>query len=136
MIKKKSDKHINWLDFGIFFGSTMFIVGFTFEEALSHLKKKKSGDWILALESTTDLWKNENWGFVSKRTLVTGKIYYFLVLKKQFDFQDESHAKLAHEILHLCSFHLKDFLDPIEENECFCYTHTHLMTQCYKILRS
>lgn len=128
-------KHINWLDFGIFPGSCLFVCGFGYNETLKHLKKKKSGDWILAFEDTKNVWENDNWGFASKRTIITGKTYFFLTLKKPFDFKDESHTRLAHEILHLASFHLKDFLNPIEENEAFCYLHSYLMRQCYKILR-
>lgn len=133
-MKKKSDKHINWLNFGSFPGICMFIVGFTYDEALKISTRKKYGDWILGLEQTKSIWDEPNAGFVSKRK-VNGKNYYYLVLKNRFDFTDERHATLAHEILHLCSFHLSDFLDPMHENEAFCYTHTHLMNQCYKILR-
>lgn len=130
-----SSKHINWLNFGSFFGSCMFVCGFTYEETLKHIKKKKTGDWILAFEDTKEIWNCDNWGYASKRT-VAGVTYFILVLKNRFDFKDDSHSRLAHEILHLVSFCLKDFLDPMVENEAFAYTHTHLMTQCYKILRS
>lgn len=131
-----SSKHINWLDFGIFHGSCIFVCGFSYEEVLLHFKKKKTPvGWVKAFESTHSLWENKNWGFTSKR-FIDNKTYFILVLKKRFDFKDESHAKLAHEILHLASFNLKDFLDPMEENESFCYLHTYLMEQCYKILRS
>ena len=134
----KSAKHINWLDFGIFHGTVMFIVGFSYEETIKNLRQKREryADWILALETTKQLWDSNNWGFCSRREPEDGKIYFFVVIKERFDFKDESHAKLAHEILHLCSFNLKDFLDPMKENEAFCYTHTHLMNQCYKILRN
>lgn len=131
-----SAKHINWLNFGAFFGSCIFICGFTYEEVLKHFKRKKTpADWVKCVESTLYLWENDNWAFASKRT-IDGRDYFVLVLKNKFDFKDDSHAKLAHEVLHLASFHLKEFLDPMQENECFAYTHTHLMTQCYKILRS
>lgn len=133
--KRISDKHINWLNFGSFFGSCMLVCGFSYKETLKLLNRRKAGDWILAFESTKDVFDNPNWGYASKKT-IAGIDYFILVLKDRFDFKDASHAKLAHEILHLCSFNLKDFFDPMVENEAFCYTHTHLMTQCYKILRS
>ena len=131
-----SAKHINWLDFGTFYGSCLFVCGFTYEETLKVLHKKKASEWILTFESTKDVWYSENWGFASRRETDAGKIHFFLTLKHRFDFKDDSHVKLAHEILHLASFHLTGFLDPMKENECFAYTHTHLMRQCYKILRS
>ena len=131
-----SSKHINWLDFGTFYGSCLFVCGFTYEETLKVLKRKKSFEWLDAFETTKDVWDSDNWGFASRRQTNAGKIYFFLTLKSRFDFKDESHIKLAHEIVHLASFHLTDFLDPMKENEAFAYTHTRLMTQCYKILRS
>lgn len=131
-----SAKHINWLNFGTFRGSCLFVCGFTYDETVKILKMKKSYEWLAAFESTKKVWDNDNWGFASKREMESGVLHFFLVLKNRFDFKDDSHIKLAHEILHLASFHLKDFLDPIVENECFAYTHSHLMEQCYKILRS
>lgn len=133
---KTSAKHINWLNFGIFEGNVLFVCGFTFEEMLRHFKRTKTPDgWVATFESTKNLWDASSWGFVSKREM-EGKTYFFLVLKKRFDFKDDSHAKLAHEIVHLASFHLIDLLDPMKENEAFAYTHTYLMRQCYKILRN
>ena len=134
---KLSARYISWLNFGSFPGNCMFIVAFDYEECIKIMKRKKSGDWILALQETKSMWDEPNAGFVSKRTLVTGEIFYFLVLRKKFDFtNDDHHATLAHEVLHLISYHLPFHLDPMEENEAFCYTHTHIMQQCYKILRS
>lgn len=136
-VKNISDRHINWIDFGIFYGSCMVVCAFSYDEMLAHFKKKKTPiGWVEAFKSTKELWESDNYGFVSKRT-VNGCTYFFLILKKRFDFRnEENHTRLAHEILHLASFHLKDFLDPMEENESFCYLHSYLMTQVYKILRS
>lgn len=132
-----SAKHINWLDFGTFNGSCLFVCAFTYDEVIKNFKKKKTPDgWVVAFESTKQLWESDNWGFCSKRVLDDECTYFFLVLKNKFDFKDDSHARLAHEILHLATFQLKDILDPITENECFAYSHTYLMKQCYKILRS
>lgn len=131
-----SNKHIKFLNFGSFYGTVMFIVGFTYEETLKISKRKKYTGWIDALPQIKKVYQESgNVGFASERKLDKVK-YYFLVLKKPFDFKDDSHASLAHEVLHLISFNLPYFLDPIIENEAFCYTHTHIMNQCYKILRS
>lgn len=131
-----SAKHINWLDFGIFHGSCLFICAFSYDEVIGNFKKKKTTEgWVKAFEDTKSIWDNDNWGYASKR-IIDDRKYFILVLKKRFDFKDESHSRLAHEILHIASFHLNDFLDPMAENEAFAYTHTHLMKQCYKILRS
>ena len=131
-----SHKHINWLNFGTFDGACLFVCGFSYENIIMQLKLKRTPkEWVISFESTKSMWDNDNWGFASKRT-IDGKTYFFLVLKNIFDFKDDSHARLAHEILHLSTFHLTDFLNPIDENECFAYTHTHLMKQVYKILRT
>ena len=133
---KLSAKHINWLNFGIFYGNCLFICGFSYDEVMLNFKKKKTPDgWVKAFKDTKEIWDNDNWGYASKRT-IDGVLYFILVLKKRFDFKDESHARLAHEVTHIISFNLRDVLDPMTENEAFCYTQTHLMTQCYKILRS
>jgi hypothetical protein len=132
-----SSRHINWLDFGTFQGTCLLVCGFSYEAVSDHFKKKKTPkEWVEAFESTKNMWDSDNWGFASRRQTDSGQICFFLTLKHRFDFKDDSHVKLAHEILHLASFQLADFLDPIKENECFAYTHTHLMRQCYKILRS
>lgn len=131
-----SAKHINWLDFGTFHGNCLFVCGFTYEETIKILKKKKSKEWLNVIETTKEIWDSNNWGFASRRETSEGVIYFFLILKNRFDFKDDSHVKLAHEIVHLSSFNLVEFLDPMKENECFAYTHTYLMRQCYKILRS
>jgi len=131
-----SNRHVNFLNFGIFYGTCLFICGFGYDEMIVHFKKKKTPKgWVTAFEGTKELWDNSNGGFASKR-YVDDVSYCFLVLRKQFDFTDYAHTILAHEVLHLVSFQLKDFLDPMVENEAFCYTHTHIMNQCYKILRS
>lgn len=135
MGNKLSDKHINWLNFGTFRGNCLFVCGFTYDETIKVLKRKKSYEWLAAFETTADMWESDNWGFASRRE-VMGKDYFFLIIKSRFDFKDKSVIYLAHEVVHLASFHLRDILDPMQENECFAYTHTHLMEQVYKILRN
>jgi hypothetical protein len=131
----KSAKHISFLNLGSFPGVVMFSVGFTYDEVLK-ISTKKYGDWALAVEKIQDVFQEDNnIGFASKR-VVKDINYFFLVLKKVFDFKDQSHVVLAHEALHVISFVLCDILDPMVENEAFCYTHSHILEQCYKILRS
>lgn len=135
MKQKLSDKHIAFLDFGSFPGVVMFTVGFTYEEVLG-ISKKRYKDWVDAVKMMEDIYKEKNCGFASKRT-VNGIKHFFLVLTANFDFSDESHTTLSHEAIHLISFQFELLgVDPIQENEAFCYTHTHILNQCYKTLRS
>lgn len=137
MAKKRiSGKHIKWLNFGIFFGSCLFVCGFAFEETCKILKRKRIYNWLEAFESTKNNWGNNCVGYTSRRTPSDGKEYFILVLKKRFNFSDEDHRMLAHEVLHLASFNIAESLDPMVENEAFAYLHTHLMKQCHDILRS
>lgn len=133
--KRISDRIIDHLNFGMFEGSCLFVCGFSYEQTLKHLQKKEDTEWIEMFKNTKDVWDNDNWGFCSKRWSKDDKKYYFLVIKKQFNFSDDSQRKLAHEIVHLASFYLKDLLDPMQENEAFAYFHTYLMKQCHDILR-
>ena len=133
---KLSAKHMNWLNFGAFDGTVLFVCGFTYGEIMNRFKNKKTSEgWVTAFENTKNMWDDDtNHAFCSKEE-VSGKTYFIMVLKNRFDFRDGSHATLAHEILHLISQNLPEFLDPMRENECFAYTHTFLMNQCYAILR-
>lgn len=138
---KKSPKLIQYVNFGTFPGSIMFICGFTYEETHTLLKKKKNFEWLDVFETTKQYFDNNNSGFASKRisehkTTGQQRYYYFIYLRDRFDFSDRSNIILAHEIIHICTYHLKDMLDIVVENEAFAYTHTHVMTQIYKHLRS
>ena len=139
MVKnKRSGKVLEIVNFGSFPGKTMFTCGFTFKEICKILKKQNCLDWLDAFKQTEHNFCHGVAGFASAKTLVIkGKEYYyhFLHLRDQFDFSDEAHTTLAHEVIHLCTYNLVDFLDIVKENEAFCYTHTHIMKQCYKILR-
>lgn len=130
---------IEILNFGSFPGKILFTSGYGYDEICKELKKQKCHEWLQAFESTKWLWENKNWGFASSRTLsIKGEDFYynFLCLKNRFDFSDTHHAKLSHEVIHICSFHLHDVFDVIKENEAFAYTHTHILNQCYKVLRN
>lgn len=122
-IRQQKKRVIFWQDWGIFFGYTMVTVGFNdYEDIKKFLKKKKYNEWLDALNIKLDefdthhasVWENN------------GKHYSLLFL---VDYKDdfEYHKILAHEILHLISFRMTDFLDPLKENEAFTYTHSYLM---------
>lgn len=138
MAKFISNAVIKTLNFGSFPGKIMFTCGYTFDEICKQLKKEKCDEWLECFETTKDLWDGNCWGFGSLRTKkIKDKFYYysFLCLRDNFDFTDESHAKLAHEVIHVCTFQLADLFNLVKENEAFAYTHTHIMQQCYEVLR-
>jgi hypothetical protein len=77
-------------------------------------------------------------GFSSEQTWeVNGVVYYysFICLQEEFDFSDRHHTILSHEVIHACTHHLKSMFDIVTENEAFAYTHTHILNQCYEVLR-
>lgn len=138
-MRKKATKCVmSILNFGSFPGKILFTAGYTFDEICKELKKQKCAEWLQCFETTKYLLDGRSRGFGSERTLeINGKTYYyhFLCLRDIFDFSDQSHATLAHEVIHVCSYHLSDLLDLVKENEAFAYTHTHIMEQCYELLR-
>jgi len=137
MAKSKAVMHT--LNFGSFPGKIMFTCGYTYDEICRELKKQKCDEWLQCFETTQYLFTPDCKGFNAKRTLmIKGKeyTYTFLHLRDVFNFSNvEDHATLAHEIIHTVSFHLKDLLDIVVENEAFAYTHTHIMNQCYEVLK-
>ncbi len=132
-------KVMSTLNFGSFDGKLMFISGYTFDEICEELKKQKCNDWLKAFKKTEYLFSNDCKGFSSIQTLeIKGQTYYynFLHLKDEFDFSDRHHAILSHELIHACTHQLYNMFDIVRENEAFAYTHTHLLTQCYQVLRN
>ncbi len=131
-------KIISTLNFGSFPGKIMFSCGFTFDEVCVELKLQKCKEWLLAFKQCKRLCGSGVAGFSSKNTLeINGKEYEycFLFIRDEFKFSDRDHAVLAHETIHICTHHLSSMLDIVKENEAFAYTHTHILTQCYKVLR-
>lgn len=129
---------IDTLNFGSFPGKILFTVGYSFEEIAAELKKQKCPEWLDALNQTKNLFTEKNNGFAAARTyLYKGEeyFYYFLHLKNKFDFSDKAHTTLAHEAIHICTFNLSDMLNIVTENEAFAYTHSHILNQCYTLLR-
>lgn len=130
-----SDKHINWLKTGMFEIPVFFSVGFDYKKGLNYFKKEAVGNWLNAFELIEEMYYEDSWGFVSKRTY-NNMHYYFFVIKNRFRFDDDNQRCLAHELVHLASFILNDrAIDLFQENECFAYLHTYLMKQCHDILR-
>lgn len=139
MAKFVSNAIMTTLNFGSFPGKILFTCGYKFDEVCKQLKKEKCYEWLQCFETTKYLWTADCRGFGSFRTLtVKGKEYYysFLCLRDCFDFTDEAHATLSHEVIHICSQQLPDLFDIVKENEAFAYTHTHILNQCYKVLRN
>jgi len=138
-MKKERPGAIYWLNMGIFPGIVCFCYQLEYEQIIKKLKDTKRPSWALALSEDKDLVDNSP--YLAMKRMVeykkTGEksIYFFLVLKKRFRFNDWDHVMLAHEILHMCQFHLPDVLDRDDEIEAEAYLHSHLMTQCLKQIR-
>lgn len=129
---------ISTLNFGSFPGKLLFSAGYTFDEVCKELKKQKCHDWLAAFNQCKYLTGSGIAGFSSKQYLeIKGKEYEycFVFLRDSFNFSDRHHAVLSHELIHICTHHLSSMFDIVKENEAFAYTHTHLLTQCYKVLR-
>lgn len=136
---KKSYKYISWLDTGIFPATVMFSCGFEYDEIVRQLKSKNASDWLRGISEDKQLIDSGSW-FALKRTLENSKTgcrknLYYIILKHNFDFKDDSYCKLAHEVLHICQFFLPDCLDRNREIEAEAYLHTHIMRGCLKVLR-
>jgi hypothetical protein len=145
--KKTTHKTIAFLNMGNYPGTVMFSVGFTQPELIKQLQKNyKTGywkpeqgceNWLRGIEKD-DLLKGGVW-FALQRKLYHKKhpaknLFYILILRP-FDFSDGDMCKLAHECLHICQFFLPDILDRNKEYEAEAYLHTHLMSQCLRIMR-
>lgn len=117
----------------------MFSVGYSFDEISIELKKQKCGGWIEAWNETKYLFNSKECGGFAKKVIMEFKgkeyDYFFVHLRDEFKFTDRHHAILSHELIHICTFQLSCLIDIVKENKAFAYTHTHLLEQCYQILR-
>lgn len=116
----------------------MFTAGYSFKQICKELKKQKLPNWLECFKQTEYLFEPTCAGFASTRTLsIDGREYTFnfICLRDDFDFSDQHHATLSHEVIHIVTNNLSDLLNIVKENEAFAYTHTHILTQCYKVLR-
>lgn len=139
MSKTKVVKGVYWFDTGIFPATVMFVFGFTYDELLIELKKKKAHTWSAALSEDKELMGKSNY-LAMKRCLTntkTGKSvdHYIIKIREPFKFTDFEYCKLAHEVLHVCQYLLPDILDRTKEHEAEAYLHTYLMKKCLTALR-
>lgn len=144
-MKKKTKKIqiIDWLDFGSFPGTILFIVGHDYNSAIKYLKKnfKKSfweSAWPEALEEIKSKFDEKIDGFAGRYVMThksKGEQITMILCLKNFNFTDGDYSVLAHEILHLINFELKTLLDRDREHEAEAYTHTHIMMSALNKLR-
>jgi hypothetical protein len=139
MKKGKVIKGMYWIDCGIFPATVLFVFGFTYDEVMVELKKKKAGSWAMAIQDDRKLYESSNY-LAMQRTLEntkTGKEvqHFFIKIKEPFTYTDYEYAKLAHECLHICQYMLPDVLDRNKEHEAEAYFHTYLMQKCLACLR-
>jgi hypothetical protein len=135
----KSGKVIRWLDAGIWPATVLFSCGFGYDELIKRLKKVKANQWALGISEDRKLIESGNY-FALKRTLSNSKekrevTFFYIIIKKPFDFSDYMYCTLAHEILHIVQFMMPDMLDMEREYEAVAYTHTYFMEKILKILR-
>jgi len=125
---------ITYLNFGSFPGMIQFSSGFTYDEIMEIQKDQEDAeDWRSALKDDKELIDSGKYfGLVRE---LDGHQYYYIILTGFFDFSDDAMIILAHEILHLCQFRLRDTLDRNMEIEAEAYTHSHIMRQCLNALR-
>ncbi len=137
---KTANKVIVWLDAGIFPATICFCSGFSYDEIMADFKKKKADQWTLGLSKDKELIDSGNY-FALKRSIESSKSakevsLFYIIITDRFRFSDHEICKLAHEVLHICQFMLKDILDMERECEAVAYTHTYIMENCLKELRS
>jgi hypothetical protein len=139
MKKGKVIKGLYWFDTGIFPATVMFVFGFTYDELLAELKKKKADTWAMAISDDRKLMEGSNYLAMSRNleNVKTGKTiqHYIIKIKEPFKYTDYEYAKLAHEVVHICAYLLPDILDRNKETEAEAYLHTHLMMKCLAALR-
>lgn len=131
----KTVKVLHWLDIALFPGNFIFSCGFSYEELCELLNKKKAVKWREAIQLFEKSLKYEYcWGFTFSKN-IDGEIHNGIIINKQFTFSDEDYTKLAHEVVHLCQFHLPTYLDRDREVEAEAYTHSDIMKKCLQALR-
>lgn len=127
-----------YLNAGIFPFTVMLVVGYNYDELCEALDRTNAFGWKEAIKEDKDRINSTAYQtmarYVSKDDEPAVE-YFFIYLKNQFRFTDWDMCMLAHEVLHVCQFAMKDILNMEREYEAVAYTHTHLMTQCLKELR-
>lgn len=129
---------MGYLNTGIFPCTIMFSCGFDYDEIVGVLKDTSADEWLVGIENERELIDSGNWLGLKREIVKEGEkpcVYFYIIIKGDFDFSDYSYCKLAHEVLHICQFMLPEFLDRDREFECEAYLHTHIMSQCLKQIR-
>jgi hypothetical protein len=146
--KKKKNHFIDFLNMGCYPGCVCFCHGYSVDELYAILEKLYSTKkwelemgipiYLKALEGEGSVLKKGKY-FALKRVLTHPKYgekrCFFILIFDDFKFTDDEMCKLAHECLHICQFYLPDVLNRDQEIEAEAYLHTHLMSQCLKLLR-
>lgn len=133
-------KVIGFIDCGIFPGDILFACGMSHAEIVKYLSKSGDKEWISGLsEYQIRIDDNLSMGDAicvtveNQRTREIRHLQYIILTK--FNFSDYHYCILAHEVLHICQFYLKDILNRQNETEAEAYFHTHVMSQCLELLR-
>jgi hypothetical protein len=133
-VKKKlfGNRLIRFMDFGIWPGMVMLCTGFEYDYIVKHLEKCKADFWLEMVKHEKELMLSAKWLAVKREVAIDGKAQtlYMIYLKECFDFSDFSMVALAHEVMHICHFHLKDILTLDKEHEAVAYTHSYIMENC------
>lgn len=137
--KQKVVKVMEWLNNGCYPGFVMFSCGFTYDQVVAELKKKKATDWLYGIQDDKKLIESGNWfglaRYVENTKTGSKMSLFYIIITEEFKFDDYDYCRLAHEVLHICQFFLKDLFDMEREYESVAYYHTHIMQQCLKALR-
>lgn len=127
---------IESINMGIYPGYVLFSHGFNYDELMGELHKFEDPNWFLGVSEESDRELIEKGNYFALKRVVDGRRLYYIILTDEFKFSDYEYAKLAHECLHICQFHLPDLLDRDQEFESEAYLHTHLMLQCLAAMRN
>jgi hypothetical protein len=140
MKKQKRIQVLHWLNNGHYPGYVMFSCGFSYDELIKLLRRKKADGWVRGIENDKVLF-DDSTALCSQRTIKAldgGKdlTLQYIYIKDSFDFSDKAYVTLAHECVHLCQFFLPDInINRDVEIESEAYYHSHIMKQCLDILR-
>lgn len=132
-----------FLDTGIYPGTILVAYNMKYDDIINELNIEGSDSsyWLLGIEEDQELIDNKTSSALAlSRTIVNDKLnetkkLYYIILKKPFEYTDEDYCVLAHEVLHICQFHLPDLLNRNNEFESEAYLHTYLMRNILKKIR-
>lgn len=138
-MNKKKDKVVYFFqDSGTYPGETLVACGFeNYKELIKELRLQKEKGWADALHFKGDESENPHYSrwCVFKCTHEekgcnkcekSKGIYYMLLWLPDWKKDVEHYSVLGHEIVHGCTFMLRDKLDMVKENEAFAYQFTYL----------